>query len=49
MHGIGFSVSSGEYHNPFYQGGYLDYLSIPPYTDGAGAEPAINFVATVVP
>jgi hypothetical protein len=47
-HGIGFSVSNGEYHNPFYQGGYLDYISIPPYTDGAGAEPAIHFIAAVV-
>jgi hypothetical protein len=25
MHGIGFSVSNGEHHNPFYHGGYLDY------------------------
>ena len=49
MHGIGFSVSNGEHHNPFYHGGYLDYISISPYTDGAGADPAIHFIATVVP
>ena len=48
MHGIGFSASNGEHHNPFYHGGYLDYISISPYTDGAGAEPAIHFIATVV-
>jgi hypothetical protein len=49
MHGFGFSVSNGEYHNPFYQGGYLDYVSVRPYTDGAGAEPKIQFMAKVVP
>jgi hypothetical protein len=48
-HGIGFSVSNGEYHNPFYQGGYLDYISSPPYADGAGGEPKIHFMAAVVP
>lgn len=49
MHGFGFSVSNREYHNPFYQGGYLDYISLPPYADGAGAEPAIHFTAAVAP
>jgi hypothetical protein len=48
-HGIGFSVSNGEYHNPFHQGGYLDYISITPYTDGAGVEPTVHFMAAVVP
>jgi hypothetical protein len=49
MHGFGFSVSNGENHNPFYQEAYLDYVSFPPYADGAGAEPAIHFTAAVVP
>ena len=41
MHGFGFSVSNGEYHNPFFNKDYLDYISLPPYVDGTGAEPTI--------
>ena len=48
MHGFGFSVSNGEYHNPFHATDYLDYISRPPYADGAGVEPAIRFTATLV-
>jgi hypothetical protein len=48
MHGFGFSVSNGEYHNPFHATDYLDYISRPPYADGAGVEPAIRFTATMV-
>jgi hypothetical protein len=48
-HGFGFSVSNGEYHNPFYQGRYLDYVARPPYVDGAGSEPQIRFTAVPVP
>ena len=42
-------VSNGEYHNPFRTTGYLDYISTPPYADGANKEPAIRFTATVAP
>jgi hypothetical protein len=45
MHGFGFSVSNGEYHNPFYSKHHLDYISLPPYVDGAGIEPTIHFTA----
>ncbi|HXA24792.1 MAG TPA: hypothetical protein VNW90_21100 [Acetobacteraceae bacterium] len=48
-HGFGFAVSNGEYHNPFFDKDYLDYISIPPYVDGAGAEPAVHFTAALVP
>jgi hypothetical protein len=46
-HGFGFSVSNGDYHNPFFIGGYRDYMSVPPYVDGAGGEPAIDFKAAL--
>jgi len=46
-HGFGFLVSNGEYHNPFYNGHHLDYISLPPYVDGAGGEPMIHFTAKV--
>jgi hypothetical protein len=46
-HGFGYSVSNGEYHNPFYNRDHLDYISLPPYVDGAGGEPTIHFTATV--
>jgi hypothetical protein len=49
MHGFGFAVSNGEYHNPFFDKNYLDYNSLPPYIDGAGAEPAIHFTAALEP
>lgn len=49
MHGFGFLVSNGNYHNPFFNKNYLDYISLPPYVDGAGTEPAIHFMAAPVP
>jgi hypothetical protein len=49
LHGFGFAVSNGEYHNPFFDKNYRDYISLPPYVDGAGAEPAIDFTAALVP
>jgi hypothetical protein len=48
-HGFGFAVSNDEFHNPFFDKDYLDYISIPPYVDGSGAEPAIHFTAALVP
>jgi hypothetical protein len=48
MHGFGFAVSNGEYHNPFHATEYRDYISRPPYADGAGMESAIRFTATLV-
>ena len=48
-HGFGFSVADGGYHNPFHQDRYLDYISRPPYMDGAGSEPQIGFSAAPVP
>jgi hypothetical protein len=49
MHGFGFLVSNGDYHNPFFSKNYLDYISLPPYVDGGGTEPAIHFMAAPVP
>jgi len=45
-HGFGFMVAGGEYHNPFHVGRSRDYISRPPYADGKGAEPTIQFRAT---
>jgi hypothetical protein len=44
-HGIGFITSDGTYHNPFHVEQYRDYVSRPPYSDGKGAEPTIEFKA----
>jgi hypothetical protein len=44
-HGFGFAASDGTYHNPFLLKQYLDYMSRPPYADGKGAEPTIQFKA----
>jgi hypothetical protein len=49
MHGFGFLVSNGDYHNPFFNKNYLDYISLPPYVDGGGTEPVIHFMAAPVP
>jgi hypothetical protein len=48
-YGFGFSVSNGEYHNPFYLEEYRDYVSRPPHHDGGGDEPAVRFTATPAP
>ena len=49
-HGFGFSLANGDYANPFYIGsGYYEYLSSPPYVNGAGVERPISFAASIVP
>jgi len=44
-HGIGFVTSDGTYHNPFHLEQYRDYISRPPYADGKGVEPTVQFKA----
>jgi len=44
-HGLGFVTSDGTYHNPFHVDQYRDYISRPPFADGKGAEPTIQFTA----
>jgi len=44
-HGLGFMTSDGAYHNPFHVTEYRDYISRPPYADGKGTEPTIQFKA----
>jgi hypothetical protein len=37
--GFSFSLANGDYANPFYSGSsYYEYLSVPPYVNGAGIE-----------
>jgi hypothetical protein len=49
-HGFGFPLASGNYANPFYNGsGYYEYLSVPPYVNGAGPERPVSFSAVIVP
>jgi hypothetical protein len=37
--GFGFSLANGDYANPFFSGSsYYEYLSVPPYVNGAGPE-----------
>ncbi len=57
-HGFGFSTSGGNHANPFYADflptpGYLEFFSIPPFTDGglgfAHSELPIQFSATPIP
>lgn len=45
-HGFGFMAADGSYHNAFHVGHYQDYISRPPYADGKGTEPMIEFKAT---
>ncbi|HEX3347966.1 MAG TPA: hypothetical protein VHS58_07695 [Acetobacteraceae bacterium] len=45
--GIGFSLASGGYANPFYHGQYMVVLTAPPFTKPS--EPAIIFSAARVP
>lgn len=48
--GFGFSLANGDYANPFYSGSsYFEYLSVPPYVNGAGPETPVSFSAAVVP
>jgi len=49
-HGFGFSLANGNYANPFYNGSsYFEYLSVPPYVNGAGPEKPVSFAAAIVP
>jgi hypothetical protein len=48
-HGLGFAASDGAYHNPFHLDEYRDYVSRPPYADGKGTEPTIQFKAKTAP
>jgi hypothetical protein len=49
-HGFGFSLANGDYANPFNNGSnYYEYLSVPPYENGAGPEKPVSFSATIVP
>jgi hypothetical protein len=49
-HGFGFSLANGDYANPFYNGSnYYEYLSVPPYQNGAGPERPVSFSAAIVP
>ncbi len=49
-HGFGFSLANGNYANPFYNGStYYEYLSVPPYVNGAGPERPVPFSAAIVP
>jgi hypothetical protein len=49
-HGFGFSLANGNYANPFYKGSiYYEYLSVPPYVNGAGPERPVSFSAAIVP
>src|SRR5215471_545651 len=49
-HGFGFSLANGDYANPFYNGSsYFEYLSVPPYVNGAGPEKPVSFAAAIVP
>jgi hypothetical protein len=47
-HGLGFSLANGNYANPFYNGSsYYEYLSVPPYVNGAGPERPVSFSAVI--
>ena len=49
-HGFGFSLANGNYANPFFNGSsYFEYLSVPPYINGAGPERPVSFSAAIVP
>jgi hypothetical protein len=49
-HGFGFSLANGNYDNPFYKGSSCyEYLSMPPYANGAGPEAPVSFSAVIVP
>jgi hypothetical protein len=49
-HGFGFLLANGNYANPFYNGSsYYEYLSVPPYVNGAGPEKPVSFSAAIIP
>ena len=48
--GFGFSLANGDFANPFHSGlSHYDYLSSPPYTNGAEVETPISFAAGIAP
>ena len=48
--GFGYSLADGSWANPFSDGSTAwEYLSVPPYPEGAGQELAVVFSATPVP
>jgi hypothetical protein len=49
LRGFGFALSNGYDSNPFNNLGYYEYLSVPPFTPGAGPDTPITFMAAPVP
>jgi hypothetical protein len=48
--GFGYALADGSWANPFSDGTTAwEYLSLPPYPEGAGQEVAVAFSATMVP
>jgi len=48
--GFGYALADGSWANPFSDGSTAwEYLSVPPYVEGAGQEVAVAFSATQVP
>src|SRR3954469_14195015 len=48
VHGFGFSLTNGDYANPFHsETGSYEYLSVPPYASGAGPETQVSFPASI--
>lgn len=48
--GFGFAMADGTWANPFSDGSTAwEYLSVPPYPEGAGQEVAVRFSAAPVP
>jgi len=48
--GFGYALADGSWANPFSDGSTAwEYLSVPPYTEGAGQEVAVAFSAVPVP
>jgi len=48
--GFGYALADGSWVNPFSDGSTAwEYLSLPPYPQGAGQEVAVAFSATMVP
>ena len=49
INGFGFALADGDYASPFFNNGYYEYLSEPPYPNGVGPEVPIVFTAMPVP
>ena len=48
INGFGFSLADGTYSNPYYDGGYFDFHSVP-VDPSSSTEPSIVFSATPAP